>query len=333
VRSQSQIAGLLVQVQLDRARAKEINQTIEPAFTKKCGAPHKFDPSWYDTLKGMCREVMYTPGFGTTTVKALACMVMVDKMQLPVEDAFGMMPSDHWCWWFMRQQMNLVQRRSSGTPIRPEVSAKQDALHLITLQRLALLIDSGLKLKYIIGSDEFGLHLFPLSDYVWREKGDQKVTADLKEDKRQYTGDVAHNMDGQIVCVHQIWGGTTDRCLPSHHKRAKYPHFHFARSPNHWANLETKIAFGKRIWDWVVDEHIRDHKEETGKDLTRAEGEAISKCVWLLDCWPVNTSKAFREAMHTMTAGRMEILYVPAGATGRFQVNDTHMHKYVVVVY
>jgi hypothetical protein len=25
----------------------------------------------------------------------------------------------------------------------------------------------------------------------------------------------------------------------------------------------------------------------------------------------------------------MEIMYVPAGATGRFQVNDTHMHKYV----
>ena len=81
--------------------------------------------------------------------------------------------------------MKLVQRRSSGNPIGPEVSAKQDDLHLITLQRLALLIDSGLKLKYIIGSDEFGLHSFPLSDYVWREKGDQKVAADLKADKRQ----------------------------------------------------------------------------------------------------------------------------------------------------
>ena len=50
----------------------------------------------------------------------------------------------------MRQQMNLVQRRASGTHIGPEVTAKQDALHLITLQRLALLIDAGMKLKYML---------------------------------------------------------------------------------------------------------------------------------------------------------------------------------------
>jgi hypothetical protein len=28
-----------------------------------------------------------------------------------------------------------------------------------------------------------------------------------------------------------------------------------------------------------------------------------------------------------MTGGQMEILYMPAGGTGRFQVNDTHLHK------
>jgi hypothetical protein len=28
-----------------------------------------------------------------------------------------------------------------------------------------------------------------------------------------------------------------------------------------------------------------------------------------------------------ISSGRMEILYVPAGGTGRFQVNDTHVHK------
>jgi hypothetical protein len=30
-----------------------------------------------------------------------------------------------------------------------------------------------------------------------------------------------------------------------------------------------------------------------------------------------------------MTEGMMKMMYVPAGAIGRFQVNDTHMHKYV----
>ena len=60
--------------------------------------------------------------------------------------------------------MGLVMRRASGTPVAAEVGDKQDKLHLITLQRLAVMIDSGLKLKYIIGSDEFGLHLFPVAD-------------------------------------------------------------------------------------------------------------------------------------------------------------------------
>ena len=82
------------------------------------------------------------------------------------------------------------------------------------------MIDNGLKLKYIIGSDEFGLHLFPVQDYVWRDKGSQKVAADLKEDKRQYTGDCAHNAEGGVVCVHQIWGGRTERSMPSPEKRA-----------------------------------------------------------------------------------------------------------------
>jgi len=76
----------------------------------------------------MCRDVMDTPGFGVTTVKVFADMVISDKMGLVVEDAFGVMPSDKWAWWFMRHQMGLVMRRASGTPAAPEVSDKQDEL-------------------------------------------------------------------------------------------------------------------------------------------------------------------------------------------------------------
>ena len=41
--------------------------------------------------------------------------------------------------------------------------------------------------------------------------------------------------------------------------------------------LGTKISFGRRIWRWVVNEHMKDHKAATG--LTRAEAEAIATCV------------------------------------------------------
>ena len=87
VRSQSQIAGLLVQVQLDRARAKDMNSATEPTWKSKAGAPFKFDPLWYDTLKDMCKEVMYTPGFGPTTVRAFAVMVYIRTT--PVSTANG----------------------------------------------------------------------------------------------------------------------------------------------------------------------------------------------------------------------------------------------------
>ena len=96
-----------------------------------------------------------------------------------------------------------------------EVAAKQDALHKMTLQRLAVRLAAGLKEKHLNRSNQFGLHLFPVSD--------------------------------------------------------QFP-----------------ITCGRR----------------------RA-----------------NLRKDFREAIYNMSGGRMEILYVPAGATGRYQVDDMRLHK------
>ena len=42
---------------------------------------------------------------------------------------------------------------------------------------------------------------------------------------------------------------------------------------------------------------------------------------------PVNLSSEFRKAVEKLSNGRMELMFVPAGATGRYQVNDTHLHK------
>jgi hypothetical protein len=91
----SHISGLLVQVQRDRVVAKETNPSSEPRFMTTNTSPFLFEPRWYPDLITMCREVMDTPGFGVITVKAFVVMVLADKMQLPVEDAFGLIPSDN----------------------------------------------------------------------------------------------------------------------------------------------------------------------------------------------------------------------------------------------
>ena len=38
---------------------------------------------------------------------------------------------------------------------------------------------------------------------------------------------------------------------------------------------------------------------------------------------PVNLSSEFRNAVEKLSDGRMELMFVPAGATRRYQVNDT----------
>ena len=145
-------------------------------------------------------------------------------------------------------------------------------------------MDAGLKPKYILGSDEFGMHLFPRSAWKWEKVGAQEVKSALKEDKRQYTGDIVMNLPGDVIAVEQIWAGKSSDCLPHADVRSRFPHFLFTFSENHWANLQTKLELANRIWKWVVDEHIKDAAEE-GREIDRKEAEATAECVWLLDCW------------------------------------------------
>ncbi len=44
-------------------------------------------------------------------------------------------------------------------------------------------------------------------------------------------------------------------------------------------------------------------------------------------CRSVNLSSEFRNDVEKLSNGQMELMFVPAGATGRYQVNDTHLHK------
>ena len=118
---------------------------------------------------------------------------------------------------------------------------------------------------------------------------------------------------------------------------AKVPHFLFTFSENHRTNLNTKLELVRSIWKWVVEQHI--------EDLLFLVVQDVIDCWWLLvfalDGWwefqdwhmrtlihrSLNLSTAFRTVIQDMTGGRMELLYVPAGGTGRYQVNDTHLHK------
>jgi len=89
----------------------------------------------------------------------------------------------------MHKHLNLVCRRVTGHSYTPAEIAKQEELHQRNLKRIAVLRRLGLDPKYIVGSDQFCIHLFPQGAYKWVRKGEGHVTNLMKEGKRQLTGD------------------------------------------------------------------------------------------------------------------------------------------------
>ena len=113
-----------------------------------------------------------------------------------------------------------------------------------------MLIADGLDLKYVFGSDQFGVHMFPQANWQWEEKGASEVKGCLSEDKSQYTGDIVNNSRGDVIAVHVIFAGKTATSLPHPVvcEDTKFSHFLFSLTPNHWASLETSLELAQCVW-------------------------------------------------------------------------------------
>ena len=130
----------------------------------------KFPPAYYQQLKVDCAELMDMMGFGSCTVHALAASIVRDKAD-DDERHLSWEPSMDWCYWFMHAQLGLVVRNVTGFVCTAEQIAKQDDLHLSNLKTLALAFHDGLPIKYLLGSDQFGLFLFPHAEWKWEKVG------------------------------------------------------------------------------------------------------------------------------------------------------------------
>jgi hypothetical protein len=313
MRSKPCVYEMLQDLVQARKEIKGMEREAPPDAARKNGRPFTFEPAWYPLLIAKLDSLVSTCGFGVPLVASFAMSVLREQTGIEDGEDDQWIPSTEWCHWFMKKKMNLSVRRANGSPICPLNEPKQLALHKINVQRIAVALHEGLQLKYIIGADEFGMHLFPQANWVWTRKGSKEAKSALKPDKRQYTGDVAHNAAGGIVCVHQIFKGSTAASLPPEDVRQKFPQFQFAVTPNHWANHPTKIAFVQRIWEWVVTEHMKDF------GWSREEAVKKAKCILFLDCWPVNLTAIFRQTIRELCPG-MVIMYIPAGYTGQVQV-------------
>jgi hypothetical protein len=206
-------------------------------------------------LVALCSDMIDVAGCGVDVVAAFASTVYHESLGATAEELVWV-PSPRWCYWFLHEHLKLVPRRitSHGTASAEQVEM-QARLHALNVEYIALARAGGLPDKYIIGSDEFGHHLFPFNKVKWEKKGVQHVTSDLPDDKRQYTGDIVHNAAGDIITALQIWAGKTAASLPPPSVREMFQgRMLFDYSDNHWANHDTKLRLLVHTWKWVKAE-------------------------------------------------------------------------------
>ena len=102
-------------------------------------------------------------GFGPPLVQSLAADVYMTRMDI-TEDQLDWMPSKRWAYWFMEHVMGLTVRRVTGKLTTAADQARQDELHDLNLQALAIALSDvdgcPLHPKYVMGADEFGVLFF-----------------------------------------------------------------------------------------------------------------------------------------------------------------------------
>ena len=115
----------------------------------------KFQPAWYEELQAAVRELSGVVGFGPTLVQSLAAEIYMAHMGL-TEDQLDWMPSKRWVYWFMHHIMGLSVRRVTGHAVSEADLARQNELHDMNLQALAIELSDvdgrPLDPKYIMGA-------------------------------------------------------------------------------------------------------------------------------------------------------------------------------------
>lgn len=115
-----------------------------------------------------------------------------------------------------------------------------------------------------------------------------------------------------------IFGGKTNKVVPKGEAAEEMQRsgHHLTNTANHWSNLETCKDFVLKIlkpW-WLL--------QKVNKDLPQTV-----KMVWLIDCWSVHVSKAFRDWLKNEHSTWLCVVYVPANCTSKLQPADVILQR------
>jgi DDE superfamily endonuclease len=115
-----------------------------------------------------------------------------------------------------------------------------------------------------------------------------------------------------------IFGGKTKQVVPSGEaaELMQRTGHHLTNTANHWSTLETCKDFVLKIlkpW-WLMQK------------LSLRLLEHV-KMVWLIDCWSVHISKAFREWLKNEHSNWLCVVFVPANCTSKLQPADVILQR------
>ena len=304
-------------------KQKELLDGTEPQFSNSKSKQLIFKREWYAELIEAIRIVEGIVGFGPKLVGAIVEDIMERK-----EDTHQVDMSYQWVLWFM-STLNppLVRRKITSGKVAPHVTEDIERLHLLNLDKLYEMMSvGGLSLDHFVMSDQFGMSLFSVDDYVWTRKGTKHVLGEGQGDKRQFTGNLFLSPGTRsIVRVEMIFQGKSRQCLPTDNAinaakdKGKSLGFDLVimYTENHWSNQAITLEGIDWFKQFVYDDMI--NKGNSPKVAAEAP------CLYSLDCWKVNLTPITKEHFKkTVPHGQQQ--YIPAKGTGSKQVNDTHAH-------
>jgi hypothetical protein len=151
---------------------------------------------------------------------------------------------------------------------------------------------------------------FQSGQRTWNAKGSDPVSLIGADDKRAITATMSSAASGELLPTQLIFQGKTNRVVPKGEAAIRLQNSgHLLTSTiNHWSNLQTCKDFVlQMLKPWWI------------RKVSELALPETVKLIWLIDCWSVHVSRAFREWCKEEHSSWMCTVYVAANCTSLLQ--------------
>ena len=153
---------------------------------------------------------------------------------------------------------------------------------------------------------------------TWNAKGSEPVHLVGAEDRRAITATMSSAASGDLLPTQLIFQGKTNRVVPKGEasERLQNSGHHLTSTINHWSSMQTCKDFVVRVLQpWWK------------KKVSEMRLQETAKLIWLIDCWSVHVSKAFRDWCKEEHCSWLSTVYVAANCTSKLQPADVILQR------